>query len=295
MNERQRKNIWLGLLAMVMIGIYPPWKEFGAVEKPSVFAPINQPPAVSAGATRLDIDFSRLGIELVLAAAITAGLVITAGGRPDPPSFIPSSSSASAGSNANNASNLGQGNKNNGHSDSLSSKAVKTTKVELPRDYYLGELFIESEDDSEYWEDYCQAKGSFELPKGKKIQLELAKDIRVDLSFLSAFPSDAIYSIDASDAQINDDDLSKLGGLVSIRELDLSGTTVGSSGVVNIKALSRLEKLWLDGTAIDDQCVPALISLNKLKKLSIIGTNLNDLSLENLKKDLPNNCELIVS
>jgi hypothetical protein len=274
MNDRQRKNLWLGVLAMVMIGIYPPWKEFGAVEKPSVFAPINQPPALSAGATRLDIDFSRLGIEFLLAAAVTAGLVVTAGGRPDPPSFIQATPSSN---------NL-----------DASSKAVKTTRVDLPRDYYLGELFVESDDDSEYWEDYCQAKGSIELPKGKKVQLELAKDIRVDLSFLSAFPSDAIYSVDASDAKVSDDDLSKLGGLGSIRELDLSGTTVGSKGVVNLKSLAKLEKLWLDRTAIDEQCVPALISLGKLKKLSISGTNLTELALETLKKDMPN-CELIIS
>lgn len=258
-------------MAMVMIGIYPPWKEFGAVEKPSVFAPINQPPALSAGATRLDIDFSRLGIELLLAAAVTAGLIVTAAGRPDPPSFIPAGNNLEPGS-----------------------KAVKTTKVDLPRDYYLGELFVESEDDSEYWEDYCQAKGSIELPKGKKIQLELAKDIRVDLSFLSAFPADAIYSVDASDAKVSDDDLSKLGGLVSIKELDLSGTAIGSIGVVSLKSLAKLEKLWLDRTSIDEQCVPALISLSKLKKLSITGTNLNELALETLKKDMPN-CELIVS
>lgn len=271
MNDKQRKNLWLGVMAMVMIGIYPPWKEFGAVEKPSVFAPINQPPALSAGATRLDIDFSRLGIELLLAAAVTAGLIVTAAGRPDPPSFIPAGNNLEPGS-----------------------KAVKTTKVDLPRDYYLGELFVESEDDSEYWEDYCQAKGSIELPKGKKIQLELAKDIRVDLSFLSAFPADAIYSVDASDAKVSDDDLSKLGGLVSIKELDLSGTAIGSIGVVSLKSLAKLEKLWLDRTSIDEQCVPALISLSKLKKLSITGTNLNELALETLKKDMPN-CELIVS
>ena len=274
MNDRQRKNLWLGVLAMVMIGIYPPWKEFGAVEKPSVFAPINQPPALSAGATRLDIDFSRLGIEFLLAAAVTAGLVVTACGRPDPPSFIPATPS--------------------GNNLDASSKVAKTTRVDLPRDYYLGELFVESDDDSEYWEDYCQAKGSIELPKGKKVQLELAKDIRVDLSFLSAFPSDAIYSVDASDAKVSDEDLSKLGGLGSIRELDLSGTTVGSNGVVNLKSLAKLEKLWLDRTAIDEQCVPALISLSKLKKLSITGTNLNELALETLKKDMPN-CELIIS
>jgi len=164
----------------------------------------------------------------------------------------------------------------------------------LPRDYYLGEIFVESDDDADYWDDYCPAKGAFELPKGKKIQLELAKDIKVDLSFLSAFPSDALYSVDASDAKVSDDDLSKLGSVISIKELDLSGTAIGSTGVTYLKSLGRLEKLWLDRTLIDDQCIPSLISLNKLKKLSVSETKLNDLSLENLKKDLPS-CEVITS
>jgi hypothetical protein len=249
-------------MAMVMIGIYPPWKEFGAVEKPSVFAPINQPPALSAGATRLDIDFSRLGIELLLAAAVTAGLIVTAGGRPDPPSFIPAASS------------------NNRHS----SKAVRplesiyratiiwvSSSLSLKMILNIGKTIV-------------RLKARLNYLKVRRVQLELAKDIRVDLSFLSAFPSDAIYSVDASDAKVSDDDLSKLGGLGSIRELDLSGTTIGSTGVVNLKSLAKLEKLWLDRTSIDEQCVPALISLSKLKKLSITGTNLNELALRDFEK-----------
>jgi len=291
LNDKQKKNLWLGIIAMVAMGIYPPWKEFGTVERPSVFAPINQPPAIVEGISRVDIDFSRLGIELFLATVVTGALVATAAGRPDPPSFIPAGNKTP--SAAGSDSEIGRGaaalNQNNG-----GAKAVKTTRVELPQNYYLGEIFVESDDDAEYWDDYCPAKGSIDLPKGKKIQLELAKDIKVDLSFLSAFPSDALYSVDASDAQVSDEDLSKLGALTSIKELDLSGTNIGSTGVTYLKSLARLEKLWLDRTAIDDQCVPALISLNKLKKLSISQTKLNELALENLKKDLPN-CEVITA
>jgi len=88
LNDKQKKNLWLGILAMVVMGIYPPWKEFGTVTKPSVFAPINRPPAIAEGVHRVDIDFSRLGIELFLATMVTGALVVTAAGRPDPPSLV---------------------------------------------------------------------------------------------------------------------------------------------------------------------------------------------------------------
>ncbi len=288
LNDKQRKNLLLGMLAIVAMGVYPPWKEFGPVEKPSTFAPIYQPPSLSEGSTRLDIDFSRLGLEIFMAFAITGGLVMAAAGKPDP-SFI----TRAPGQPLPSQPNIPLGAQSPTHSQSTTSAdKIRGIKVELPRDYYLGEIFIESEDDSEYWEDYCPAKGVIDLPKNKKVQLELAKDIRVDLSFLSAFPSGSLYMVDASDTQVGDDDMSKLGALGSVKELDLSGTAVGSSGVKSLKGLSRIEKLWLDGTAIDDDCVPTLISFSNLKKLSITETKLNDLSIENLRKDLPN-CELI--
>lgn len=314
LNDKQKKNLLLGMLAVVAMGVYPPWKEFGPVEKPSTFAPIYQPPSVSSGSTRLDIDFSRLGLEIFLAFAVTGGLVLAAGGRPDPQfiakggtsGFTPTQpagafagafnqgSQAAQANLANSASSQsGNGQSGNGQSGGGQAQNAKTgIRVELPRDYYLGEVFVESDEDSEYWEDYCQAKGAIDLPKNKKVQLELAKDIKVDLSFLSAFPSGALYMIDASDTQVGDSDMSKLGSLDSVRELDLSGTTIGSTGVKGLKGLGRLEKLWLDGTAIDDDCVPTLSSFSHLKKLSITETTLSELSIENLKKDLPN-CELI--
>jgi hypothetical protein len=276
LNDRQRKNLWLGVIALLVIGICPPWKEFGRQEKPLGFAPIYSPPTPAADASRVDVDFSRLGIEMLLACAVTGALLASAGGRPEGPSFIaPKATSAErpTGAPVHNANVI---------------------RVELPREYYLGELFVESAEDPEYWDELGPARGAFDIPKGKKIQLELAKDLRVDLSFLSVFPSGVIYSIDGSDCKVSDDDLAKLSSLGGLRELDLSGTAVSSTGVASLKGLTSLEKLWLDRSLVDDQCVPSLIALNRLKKLSLAETRIGELAAESLKKDLAD-CELVLS
>lgn len=277
LNDRQKKNLWLGIFALLVIGMCPPWKEFGRQEKALGFVPIWQPPQPAADASRVDIDFSRLGVEMVLAVCITGGLVASAAGRPQGPLFTaPENSAPRAQAQAQAQAQAGVG-----------------LKVELPRGYHLGELFVESSD-PEYWDELCAARDSFELPKGKKIQLELAKDIRVDLSFLSAFPTGVLYSIDASDCKVSDDDLVKLANLGGLRELDLSGTAVTSTGLTALKGLPHIEKLWLDRTLVDDQCVPVLAAMNSLKKLSLTQTRLGELAFENLKKDLKS-CELVSS
>jgi hypothetical protein len=174
----------------------------------------------------------------------------------------------------------------------VSAPDSRFTRVELPANYYLGELLVESDDDPDYWDALCPAKGVVDLPKGKKLQLELAKDIRVDLAVLGAFPSGIIHSIDASECKLTDEDVSKLAVISGLRELDLTGTPVTSVSVSKLRALGHLERLWLDRTLINDECVPALASLSKLKKLSLTETKLNDLSLETLRKDL-SACEVV--
>lgn len=69
LNDKQRIRFLLGL-ALFVIALCPPWKEFGAQEKPLGFAPMFTPPPVSATASKVDIDFSRLGIEVALVAAL---------------------------------------------------------------------------------------------------------------------------------------------------------------------------------------------------------------------------------
>ncbi|MBX9940039.1 MAG: hypothetical protein K2Y32_12335 [Candidatus Obscuribacterales bacterium] len=284
LKESQIKNLWLGLTVLTMIGIYPPWKEYGAVESPLGFASIFSPPSLSReamgrGVTRVDIDFSRLSVELFLGLATAAVLVVSAGskeakgGRESKP--VTASPVASV-------------------SEKTKSVPANMVLVELPETEGLGEILVESEDDPDYWEPLCQAKGQVLLPRGKKFQLELAKDRRVDTSLLKRFPTGYLFSIDGSDAKLTDDDAEKLAMVQGLKELDLSGTPISSKAIEKLRSLKSLEKLWLDNTLIDDASVPFLISLGELKKLSLQGTSLNDLSKESLKKDLPSEIDLVV-
>lgn len=267
-----------------MIGIYPPWKEFGKIETPLGFAPIMDPPKVSQldierGVNRIDIDFSRLGVELFLGIAVTFGLVMR-GASATAPTTAPTTAAA-------NKSNVAQ---------NVPPKVpvLPPNSVVLPDGTSLGSILVESDDDPEYWEELMEARGTFQLPKNKRLQLEIDKENRVDLLLLKKFPTGSIFSIDASDSKITDEDAVKLAGLSGLKELDLSGTPVTSSAVNSLRSLKTLEKLWLDNTNIDDNCLPALISLTNLKKLSMENTRLNELSIESLRKDLPESTELKV-
>ncbi len=287
LNDSQIKNLWLGITVLVMIGIYPPWKEFGKIETPLGFAPIMDPPKVSQadidrGVNRIDIDFSRLGVELFLGIAVTFGLVMRG---------------ASANAPANSAANISQSKPTlsavpNNQPAPAKAPALPPNSVVLPSGASLGSILVESADDPEYWEELMEARGTFQLPKNKRLQLELDKENRLDLSLLKKFPSGSIFSIDASDSKTTDEDAAKFASLTGLKELDLSGTSVTSSAINALRSLNTLEKLWLDNTKIDDNCVPALISLTNLKKLSMENTHLNELSIESLRKDLPETTEL---
>lgn len=332
LSERQKFGLMLGLMAICAIGIFPPWRLYGPQGLPLGFAPIFAPPlSTPVGAPpggKIDLDFSRLGLEVLMASLLTGGLLIMGagssaapGGRVNPGggqgkmSFMErlaeaqalareqvratqeaqrmaQQATAPAAKAAASASSASTSASNSTSASKPSIVNPNFTRVELPANYYLGELLVESDDDPDYWETLCPAKGVIDLPKGKKLQLELAKDIRVDLAVLAAFPAGIIHSIDASECKLTDDDVSKLTGLSGLRELDLTGTPITSGSVSKLRALGRLERLWLDRTLINDDCVPALASLNKLKKLSLVDTKLNDLSLETLRKDL-GDCEIV--
>lgn len=300
MNDRQIKNLWLGVLALVAIGIYPPWKEYGATEAPLIFAPLFDPPKllesqVSRGITKVDIDFSRLGVELFLGCLVTGALVAGASshGKSGGAAGSLSGGATSAKSGASSGTASGAPQKGTAQAQSAPKSAGNGLVVQLPKDYLLGTVLVESKDDPEYWEEFGPARGTIVLPEGVRLQLEVAKDVRVDMGLLSRFPSGSLYSLDLSECKLTDDDVTIVSKLSGLKELDLSSTPVSGEGVKTLKSLNTLEKLWLDHTLVDDSCVPALISLSNLKKLSLEGTNLNELSIENLKKDLPA-AELVV-
>ena len=326
LSDRQKFGLMLGLTAICAIAVFPPWRQFGVQEVPLGYAPIFAPPvATLAGAGRIDLDTSRLTLEIVVASIVTIGLLIVGGGGGSakigqtgqgstPGGFMArlseareamlaaqqlqmqqmqaqqtaqkATAPAAAAAAAAAAAVSGKAKVESAPVDS------RYIRVELPPNYYIGEFLVESDDDADYWEALAPAKGVVDLPKGKKIQLELAKDIRVDLSVLSAIPTGVLYSIDASECKLTDDDVTKLTAVSGLKELDLAGTPITSSSVSKLRGLSRLERLWLDRTLINDECVPALGSLSKLKKLSLTETKLNDLALESLRKDLLD-CEVV--
>ncbi|MBS1990933.1 MAG: hypothetical protein JSS83_10475 [Cyanobacteria bacterium SZAS LIN-3] len=315
LSDRQKFNFMLGLIALCVIGSYPPWRLYGEQSKPLGFAPIYDPPtsALAPGMPgKIDIDFSRLGLEALVVSILTGGLLVIGAGGAGSSARVGAKPAggfmarlAEAQAQAREAMLASQEAQRlaqqatapaaaaaSASSSSTSAVDPRYTRVELPANYYLGELLIESDDDPDYWDSFCPAKGVVDLPKGKKIQLELAKDIRVDLAFLAAFPSGSIHSIDASECKLTDEDVSKLTVMSGLKELDLTGTPITSTSVSKLRALGRLERLWLDRTLINDECVPALASLSKLKKLSLSDTKLNDLSLETLRKDLAS-CEVV--
>lgn len=262
MNERQKKNLWLGVMAVVAMGIYPPWRESGSSEAPLSFAPIFDPPTllesqVSKGITKVDIDFSRLGIEFFLGCLFTGALVATSAGNV----------SSDAASNAGTAPGAGSVKSTAPKSSSGPVPKADGLVVQLPKDYLLGTVMVESKDDPDYWEEFVPAKGTIVLPEGVRLQLEVAKDVRVDMGLLSRFPSGSLYSLDLSDCKLTDDDVNIVSKLSGLKELDLSSTPVSGEGVKTLKSMKSLEKLWLDHTLVDDSCVPALISLSNLKKL----------------------------
>jgi hypothetical protein len=295
----------LGLTAFCIIGFFPPWRLYGPQSVPLGFAPILAPPtaALSGGVIgQIDLDFSRLALEIFVLTVLTGGLMIIGGSagavgtkRGSQGGFMATLAAAQAQARETMRANQEQS------QQSVQKAAApvvsvpldpRFTRVELPANYYLGELLVESDEDPEYWDSLCPARGVVDVPKGKKVQLELAKDIRVDLAVLGAFPAGLIDSIDASECKLTDEDVSKLTVMSGLRELDLTGTPITSGSVTKLRALGRLERLWLDRTLINDDCVPALASLSKLKKLSLTETKLNDLSLETLRKDL-GDCEVV--
>jgi len=311
MSDRQKFNFLLGAIALCVIGCYPPWRLNGEQSKPLGFAPIFDPPTaalVPGVPGKIDLDFSRLGLEVLMATVMTSTLMIVGSGgsggkqgvnSAKPGGFMARLAEAQAQARETvMASQEAQRLAQQATAPAAAAAAAASpadprfTRIELPSNYYLGELLVESDDDPDYWDSLCPAKGIVNLPKGKKVQLELAKDIRVDLAFLSAFPSGTIHSIDASDCKLTDEDVTKLTVMSGLRELDLTGTPITSESVSKFRTLGRLERLWLDRTLINEECLPALASLSKLKKLSLTETKLNELALESLRKDLAN-CEVV--
>ncbi len=87
MNAKQKAFLWLGIIAFVLMGIFPPWfypinieglKSRTNVDYKSILSP---PEAIGEnkyeGLIGASIDFSRLAVQWVMVAVITGGFVVS--------------------------------------------------------------------------------------------------------------------------------------------------------------------------------------------------------------------------
>lgn len=273
-------------MAIVTLGTYPPWKESGDNGMPLKNAPIYSPPVSESGKAP-EIDYSRLALMCGLAALIGAGLYVTSGSSTpnQQPGASPQSQAATSTSSQPQTRTIVE-------PPAMEAKNLRT--ISLPGTASIGDILTESADDPDYWDFVCEARGSMQVPTGRRLQLELKKDYTGDFSAISTFAPDILYSLDASDSKIQDKDLDHVAKLVKLKELDLSGTDVTSGGISSLSKLSELERLWLDGTKLDDSTLNKLQENKKLVKLSLSDTGVSMDTVAEFKKTLPN-CEVVIS
>ncbi len=277
-------------MAIVSLGTYPPWKESGENGMPLKNAPIYNPPIPASGKAP-EIDFSRLALMCGLAAIIGAGLYVTS--STNPPGASQSGATQSAATQSSASSQTSQPQTRTIVEPPAKEKS-NTRTITLSGAAAIGDILAESAEDPDYWDFVCEARGSVQIPTGKRLQLELKKDFSGDFSSISTFAPDILYSLDASDSKIQDKDLDYVSRLVKLKELDLSGTDVTAGGIATLAKLTELERLWLDGTKLDGTTLDKLQGNKKLVKLSLSDTGVSTDTVAEFKKTLPD-CEVVIS
>jgi hypothetical protein len=77
MNSRQRMVLWVGLLVIVVTGIYPPWAfRYGEIWLGRRYALITEPPSYgSFSGPSATLDANQLGIQWAAVVAVSASLM----------------------------------------------------------------------------------------------------------------------------------------------------------------------------------------------------------------------------
>lgn len=300
MNSKQKFAFLLGIIAMAVMGLYPPWKEAGPKGLPMQYAPIFAPPTALAPEKGLEIDVVRLFVQVGVAAVLTGGLVAAAAPAPSP---VPASGQFPINSipvmppPANwqtqfDPSKLKKDEEEDEEEEEEEEDDIDVSDgpniIRLPAGKTYGEFLVESDDDPEYWETLSAARGVIKLPPNKRVQLEIKDKKNVELGFISNLAPAALFSVDLSESGVKDLELAHLKNLSDLRELDLSSTKISNDALSYITDLNKLEKLWLDGTHVDDSCLVDLENFSSLKKLSIKDTKITGDGVKTLIEKLPN-------
>ncbi|HEY9784214.1 MAG TPA: hypothetical protein V6D17_02355 [Candidatus Obscuribacterales bacterium] len=290
MNPKQRTALWIGIVLFVMVGINPPWKVV-ATNSPLGFSPIYHSPREQQEG--VDIDMSRLIVMWIITAAITGGLIATAQdksrGAPEKHA-APAPEKHAAPAPEKHAAPAPEK-----HADSARTPAQDGLVFHFP-ERGVGDVLVESDDDPDYLNFFAEARGKVTVPRHKKIQLEMRKGEKIDLSFLSSLGNkearSAIYSIDLSQCKFDDATLRNLTWLPQLEELDLSGSTVSDMFTEHLIHVPQLKKIWLDETEITSQSAAALGKLDHLNKLSLVGAKIAEEEIKLLRDKHPE-CDIV--
>ncbi len=281
LNENQKLFLWVGILAIVAMGIYPPWKFVN--ETPTSFAFLYAPPP-----GQVKLDYSRLLVEWCLAGFVTAGLIATA----QTATAKSNTATTSANAKVNTAQEPPKVAPEKSNSKSTASGATKSIKFP---ETSLGEVLVESADDPEYWEGLGEARGTVKIPSGSNVQLEVRKEKPMHLAGLKELDPHALQSIDFSESEVEDDDIQYLLHFSKLYEVDLSHTSISDEGIEQLVKLHSLKKIWLDNTKVTDAALEKLKALQGLTKVSLTGTDIAESSIRELKDAFPKNCEIIMA
>lgn len=285
LNDKQKQGLWLGIAVACVLGCYPPWLHGDG--SPAPYAPIFAPPAES-GQLPMKIDFSRLLLQLGMIAIITAGLVVT--GKQPAAEEQPGSSAVAKNAAATSPQSV------------IAAPTAQQEKPEQPNERRwvdfpsnsIGDVLIESAEDSDYWDWLAEARGPVQIPLNTRLQLELSKDTPLDLAFLKDMDGGLFHAIDASDSKISNDNLGDIATLSALKELDLSNTAVTDEGLRSLVGLKALRKLWLDGTMISSAGLAIVDQLPSLLKVSVVDTAVTSEQMAALKDEKKCKCEFVL-
>lgn len=294
MNSKQKFAFLLGVIAIAVMGLNPPWKEAGPKGLPMQYAPIYAPPTALDPTKGLEIDIVRLFVQVGVAAVLTGGMVAASAPAPAPgqlPNNLNTIPITPPPANWQTQFDPAKLEEDDDEEDEEEEAEIEVSDgpniIRLPAGKTYGEFLVESDDDPEYWESLSAARGVIKLPPNKRVQLEVKDKKGVDLGFMSSLAPAALFSVDLSESGVKDLELAHLKNLSELKELDLSSTKISNGALSHLTDLNKLEKLWLDGTKVDDSCLADLQNFSSLKKLSIKDTQISGDGLKKLIEKLP--------
>lgn len=114
-------------------------------------------------------------------------------------------------------------------------------------------------------------------------RLSLAVEGTTDLSPLRALAPTGLWSLDASDARINDAQLVHLQGMSGLQVLDLSRTPITDAGLLHLQDLDALDTLLLWDTNVTDAGLALIARIASLRILGLGNTAVTDAGLAHLR------------